>query len=32
VMRVITGRPVDRVYVRRMLEDVILPMAGGPAP
>lgn len=32
VLRVITGRPIDRVYVRRMLEDVILPMAGGPAP
>jgi AcrR family transcriptional regulator len=32
VVRVITGRPIDRVYVRRMLEDVILPMAGGPAP
>ncbi|WP_406815157.1 TetR/AcrR family transcriptional regulator [Mycobacterium sp. M23085] len=32
VLRVITGRPIDRVYVRRVLEDVILPMAGGPAP
>ncbi|OBI15002.1 hypothetical protein A5712_29480 [Mycobacterium sp. E2327] len=32
VLRVITGRPIDRVYVRRMLEDVILPMAGEPAP
>ncbi|ORW86362.1 hypothetical protein AWB92_25895 [Mycobacterium sp. IEC1808] len=32
VLRVVTGRPVDRVYVRRMLEDVILPMAGGSAP
>jgi AcrR family transcriptional regulator len=32
VVRVITGRPIDRVYVRRMLEDVILPMAGGPTP
>lgn len=32
VLRVITGRPIDRVYVRRMLEDVILPMAGGPGP
>jgi AcrR family transcriptional regulator len=30
VLRVITGRPVDRVYVRRVLEDVILPLAGGP--
>ncbi|MCV7412751.1 hypothetical protein AWC05_00685 [Mycobacterium florentinum] len=32
VLRVITGRPIDRVYVRRVLEDVILPLAGGPAP
>ncbi|TAM62750.1 TetR/AcrR family transcriptional regulator [Mycobacterium sp.] len=32
VLRVITGRPVDRVYVRRVLEDVILPLAGSPAP
>lgn len=30
VLRVITGRPVDRVYVRRVLEDVILPLAGTP--
>jgi AcrR family transcriptional regulator len=30
VLRVITGRPIDRVYVRRVLEDVILPLAGGP--
>jgi AcrR family transcriptional regulator len=30
IMRVITGRPVDRVYVRRVLEDVILPLAGAP--
>jgi AcrR family transcriptional regulator len=30
VLRVITGRPLDRVYVRRVLEDVILPLAGGP--
>jgi len=29
VLRVITGRPIDRVYVRRVLEDVILPLAGG---
>jgi len=27
---VITGRPIDRVYVRRVLEDVILPLAGAP--
>ncbi|MBI3690352.1 MAG: TetR/AcrR family transcriptional regulator [Mycolicibacterium aromaticivorans] len=31
VVRVITGRPVDRVYVRRVLEDVILPLAGASA-
>jgi AcrR family transcriptional regulator len=27
VLRTITGRPIDRVYVRRVLEDVILPLA-----
>lgn len=32
VLRVITGRPIDRVYVRRVLEDVILPLAGAPTP
>jgi AcrR family transcriptional regulator len=32
VLRVITGRPIDRVYVRRVLEDVILPLAGAPPP
>jgi AcrR family transcriptional regulator len=32
VLRVITGRPIDRVYVRRVLEDVILPLAHAPAP
>lgn len=32
VLRVITGRPIDRVYVRRVLEDVILPLAGASAP
>lgn len=31
VLRLITGRPIDRVYVRRVLEDVILPLAGAPA-
>lgn len=31
ILRVITGRPIDRVYVRRILEDVILPLAGSPA-
>jgi hypothetical protein len=30
VLRVITGRPIDRIYVRRVLEDVILPLAGVP--
>ncbi|MCW2661540.1 MAG: hypothetical protein JWP83_2692 [Mycobacterium sp.] len=30
VLRVITGRPIDRVYVRRVLEDVMLPLAGAP--
>jgi AcrR family transcriptional regulator len=30
VLRVITGRPIDRVYVRRVLEDVLLPLAGAP--
>ncbi|OBA78122.1 hypothetical protein A9W99_03940 [Mycobacterium sp. 1164966.3] len=32
VLRLLTGRPVDRVYVRRVLEDVLLPLAGGSAP
>ncbi|WP_018599429.1 TetR/AcrR family transcriptional regulator [Mycobacterium sp. 155] len=32
VLRVMTGRPIDRVFVRRVLEDVILPLAGAPAP
>lgn len=27
VLRAITGRPIDRVFVRRVLEDVILPLA-----
>jgi AcrR family transcriptional regulator len=31
VVRVITGRPIDRVYVRRVLDDVVLPLAGMPA-
>jgi AcrR family transcriptional regulator len=30
VLRMMTGRPVDRVYVRRVLEDVILPLTGAP--
>lgn len=32
VLRVITGRPIDRVYVRRVFEDVILPIVGAPPP
>ena len=28
VLRLMTGRPIDRVYVRRVLEGVILPLAG----
>jgi AcrR family transcriptional regulator len=28
VLRVMTGRPLDRVYIRRVLEDVILPLSG----
>jgi AcrR family transcriptional regulator len=31
VLRLITGRPIDRVYVRRVLEDVLLPLAGTPS-
>jgi len=31
VLRAITGRPIDRVFVRRVLEDVILPLTIGPA-
>jgi AcrR family transcriptional regulator len=31
-LRVIAGRPIDRVYVRRVFEDVILPLASAPAP
>jgi hypothetical protein len=31
VLRVMTGRPIDRVYVRRVLEDVILPLTGAPS-
>jgi len=32
VLRLMTGRPIDRVYVRRVLEDVIMPLAGATAP
>jgi AcrR family transcriptional regulator len=31
MLRLVTGRPVDRVFVRRVLEDVILPLIGAPA-
>ena len=31
VLRVMTGRPIDRVYVRRVLEDVILPLTAAPS-
>ena len=30
VLRVMTGRPVDRVFIRRVLQDVILPLVGSP--
>lgn len=30
VLRVMTGKPIDRVYVRRVLEDVILPLTAAP--
>jgi AcrR family transcriptional regulator len=32
VLRVVTGRPIDRVFVRRVLEDVLLPLATAAAP
>jgi AcrR family transcriptional regulator len=31
MLRLVTGRPIDRVFVRRVLEDVILPLANAPA-
>ena len=31
VLRAITGRPIDRVFVRRVLEDLVLPLATAPA-
>ena len=31
VLRAITGRPIDRVFVRRVLEDLMLPLATAPA-
>jgi AcrR family transcriptional regulator len=30
ILRVVTGRPVDRVFVRRVLEEVIVPLATAP--
>ena len=30
MLRMVTGRPIDRVFVRRVLEDVILPLAAAP--
>ena len=30
LLRAITGRPLDRIFARRVLEDVILPLAVGP--
>jgi AcrR family transcriptional regulator len=30
ILRVLTGRPVDRVFVRRVLEEVIVPLASAP--
>jgi AcrR family transcriptional regulator len=32
LLRIITGRPIDRVFVRRVLDDVILPLATAVAP
>ena len=32
LLRFITGRPIDRVFVRRVLDDVILPLATAVAP
>jgi len=31
ILRAITGRPIDRVFIRRVLEDLILPLATAPA-
>jgi AcrR family transcriptional regulator len=30
LLRIISGRPIDRVFIRRVLEDVILPLATAP--
>jgi AcrR family transcriptional regulator len=32
LLRMITGRPIDPVFVRRVLDDVILPLATAPRP
>jgi hypothetical protein len=31
ILRVMTGRPIDRVFIRRVLEDVVVPLATAPA-
>jgi AcrR family transcriptional regulator len=31
ILRAMTGRPIDRVFVRRVLEDLVLPLATAPA-
>ncbi len=30
ILRTVTGRPVDRIFVRRVLEEVVLPLATAP--
>jgi AcrR family transcriptional regulator len=32
IVRMITGRPIDQLFVRRVLDDVILPLATAPQP
>lgn len=32
MLRVVTGRPIDRVFVRRVLEDIVLPLVTAPPP
>jgi AcrR family transcriptional regulator len=31
LLRMVSGRPIDRLYVRRVLEDVVLPLATAPS-
>jgi hypothetical protein len=31
LLRVVSGRPIDRLFVRRVLEDVVIPLATAPA-